>query len=521
MSLRSARSDSKLVIYGASGIASPAHSLSATPTHLLETTPTTVDMINDDTRISSTHQSASDVRVGSIADVEHKSVSALMNERKKRRSSGGQSSNHDHRTSSQVSVTVEQEVHHHGDESHYWNKELHHQRSREGTPRDGDTGSTRRQHSMSPEYSNSPYRASTEHVQKRNSSSSPHQTSIEHMQRRMGSSSPHRSSTEHVQRKSSTSSPHANPIEHVQRKTNSDSPYGTSTEHVQRRLSSSSPHRNSREFVIRRVSGEYSHRPSGDISQESIHQTQGSQDRTTPFRQRPPHQNDTPPPMTSSRYGSSSGRHDYSHYQRYPTNGSRSPPWYDEQQRDNSLYFRAGHSNSRLQDYDHTLLEEEEGPQGNGPWYKDDTWKDYGNKRQHTFDHTHQWNGHTHNKKLETPTKMTYDQLLQNGGDGVYQPPQNRARSLPRDTTPERVEEEEEEEKEVEEEEPRKKRVIDPNHPARPKNRGPFRLSLQDSTFYDTTRQYRGGSARWPRHTTVSSISTSSLSQPSDLLGVS
>lgn len=422
-SLHSAKSDSKLVIYGASGIASPAHSVATTPSHVIEDTPThqatpSLDIIRETTNPSLSHeQTAGDVvRVGSVADVEHKSVASLINGRRTS-SSGGQSSNYDSRRSSHASVTVEQEANRHGNESYHWNRE------------EGEGALNRR-------LSNT--------------------VSAEHVQRKMGSSSPHRSSTEHVQRKPSYGSP-----------------YAASTEHVQKRYGSSSPaHGHSREFVIRRTSGDYSRRVVASIEDSA---RQHSQDRITPLAT------------------------DHTPYE----NGNK---WYESDDQQN------GHRSlsHRLPNNHHALLEEEETPRSsNGPWYQDDTWKHdhHGNRKHHSTSYIHQWNGRSHN----TSHDQSPDPPLYNG---VYEH-KTKASSLPRDVTPERVQEEEEEQGK------KKKRVIDPNHPARPKNRGPFRLSLQDSTFYDTTRQHRGGSARWPRHTTITSISTSSLSQPVDLLGVS
>ena len=519
-----ARSDSKLVIYGASGIASPAHSLSATPTHraditpthLFDATPTSLDVIKEDTRpnpsgYSLSHEQSTGsvnevVRVGSVADVEHKSVSALISERR-RRSSGGQSSNYDHRTSSRVSVTIEPELSHHDDQ-------IHHQGSTEDSPWKEDP------RIQTPEYRRGSYRSSTEHVHNRMGTNSPYKTSSEHLRRRMGSNSPHRSSTEHVHRIS-----------------NSDGPYKSSTEHVQKRLSDGGSHRSSREFVIRRVSGDYSRRMSGEykLSNDSLHHRQESLGKTTPTRPHTQYQNATPSALTSSARHEHSlhdspgrqQRRDYHNNHHYPTNGSRSPPWYEnthEKQDEFNLSFRTcqpGHklpdhinSGPKLHNKGRTYKEQELGER---MWYQDERWRHatghHGNGQQHSGDHTHQWNGHTHNKSVEPYRKMSHDQSPEPLQNGVLER-KSKSRSLPRDVTPERVAEEEEEE-------PCRKRVIDPNHPARPKNRGPFRLSLQDSTFYDTTRQYKGGSARWPRHSTVTSFSTASLSQPSDLLGVS
>ena len=133
------------------------------------------------------------------------------------------------------------------------------------------------------------------------------------------------------------------------------------------------------------------------------------------------------------------------------------------------------------------------------------------NDYQSHYRHSHERNGNISSSPLHNTrsSKSSSDLAVK----------RKKSSSLPRDTPPD-FQEEEREDPEVQS----MSHYIDRHHPARPANRGHYRLSLPDSSYYDNgNRISRQTNARRSRKglTNTGLASSGSLSQPNDFgLGV-
>lgn len=118
------------------------------------------------------------------------------------------------------------------------------------------------------------------------------------------------------------------------------------------------------------------------------------------------------------------------------------------------------------------------------------------------------WSGSRSHNRQHLPAGRSRSSSL--GSDITER--RKKSTSLPRDTPPRLQEEDEAEGQSA-------SRYVDRNHPAKPQNRGQYRLSLPESTYYDSgNRLSRQSHARRSHKTlsNVSIVSSGSLSQPMD-----